>query len=280
MPVAAELVRYVAQPIILLNPAMGTLYKFRTFENAYHIRMVEHNELWFAPPAQFNDPFDCNIPMRLDKCPESWLREQMVAYALTQDPTISETEAKEKVDEELRESGGPGHRRALRWHQFTETVSPTVGVLSLARHWNREGAELMWSHYSNSHSGFAVGFDEEALLSWMKSVSGIPQDAKRYEAVEGMNIRPAPVEYVEDMPMVVPCEDEPSEAVYKLVTHKSTAWEYEDEIRYLMMSFDSDFSLQPLSLDDRTQCIFVSGGWHAKQFGCILAVVPTSFPRR
>jgi hypothetical protein len=233
---------------------MGTLYKFRTFSDPHHHRLLTENEVWFSAPTQFNDPFDCNIPLRFDKCPEDWLLERMAKYALSKNPEISIEEARKIAEEEL-EKTGPEERRALRRHQFKQSVSPVTGVLSLSSHWNQNGAELLWSHYAAKHTGFVVGFNEEVMLSWMRELSGAPEDAERQEASEGLDVRPTSVEYVNEMPSLVPCEESEVDLIHKLVTHKSEAWSYEDEVRYLMFNFDSDLKSIHLSDDNRAQKI-------------------------
>lgn len=234
---------------------MGTLYKYRTFSNPYHPRLLKENEVWFSAPTQFNDPFDCNIPLRLDKCPEDWLLERMTEQALSRHSKISREEARKMAKDDLSKTRGSEERRALRWRQFKESVSPVIGVLSLASHWNQDGAELLWSHYAERHTGFVVGLNEEVMLSWMKELSGAPEDATRHEPSEGLEVRPTSVKYVDDMPSLVPCEESDVDLIYKLVTHKSTDWSYEDEVRYLMFNFGSDLKTTHLSDDDRAQKI-------------------------
>ena len=234
---------------------MSTLYKFRTFSDPHHLRLLTENEVWFSAPVQFNDPFDCNIPLRFDKCPEDWLLERMTEHALSQHPEISIEEAQKIATDELSQTRGSEERRAVRWHQFKQSVSPVTGVLSLSSHWKQEGAELLWSHYAEKHTGFVVGFNEEMMLSWMRKVSGAPEDAKFKDPSKGLDVRPAPVEYVNDMPSLVPCEESEVDLIRKLVTHKSEAWSYEDEVRYLMFNFDSDLRTVRISDDNRAQKI-------------------------
>lgn len=234
---------------------MATLYKFRSFSNPYHVRLLKENEVWFSAPEQFNDPFDCNIPLRLDECPEEWLRERMTEEALSRHPEISREEAQKIAEAELDQTGGPEQRRTLRRRQFKESVSPVTGVLSLTRHWNQDGSELLWSHYADMHKGFAVGLNEEAMLSWMRDLSGVQVGATTHDPTEGLNIRPAEVEYVDEFPTLIPCEEEAWKLIYKLVTHKSRSWSYEDEVRYLMFRFSHDLTASDLSDDDRAQTI-------------------------
>ena len=179
----------------------------------------------------------------------------MTEHALSQHPEISIEEAQKIATDELSQTRGSEERRAVRWHQFKQSVSPVTGVLSLSSHWKQEGAELLWSHYAEKHTGFVVGFNEEMMLSWMRKVSGAPEDAKFKDPSKGLDVRPAPVEYVNDMPSLVPCEESEVDLIRKLVTHKSEAWSYEDEVRYLMFNFDSDLRTVRISDDNRAQKI-------------------------
>ena len=46
------------------NP--DVLYKYRVWEHDYHKRILTEDEIYFASSADFNDPFDCAIPIRYD----------------------------------------------------------------------------------------------------------------------------------------------------------------------------------------------------------------------
>lgn len=37
------------------------LYKYRDWKNRFHRRITKNNEIYFASPKDFNDPFDCRI---------------------------------------------------------------------------------------------------------------------------------------------------------------------------------------------------------------------------
>ena len=43
------------------------LYKYRDWDDENHKRLLVDNEVYFATPKQFNDPFDCAIPFRYDE---------------------------------------------------------------------------------------------------------------------------------------------------------------------------------------------------------------------
>ena len=43
-----------------------TLLKYRDWNNEYHRNLLTKQEIYFAKPSEFNDPFDGNIPIRWD----------------------------------------------------------------------------------------------------------------------------------------------------------------------------------------------------------------------
>jgi hypothetical protein len=46
--------------------------------------------------------------------------------------------------------------------RFIENRKEHLGVISFSKRWN---SILMWSHYSESHTGFCVGFDTKKLIN-------------------------------------------------------------------------------------------------------------------
>jgi hypothetical protein len=42
---------------------LNVLYKYRNWTDENHKKMLKENELFFASPRSFNDPFDCKIPV-------------------------------------------------------------------------------------------------------------------------------------------------------------------------------------------------------------------------
>lgn len=230
------------------------VYKFREFDNEYHRRILTDSEIWFASPGQFNDPFDCNIRFKLEESPDEWLLSAMTEFALSRNPELSGKEAKKQAERELRETGGKKHRQELRDYQFCQ-VSQKTGIFSLTPHWDTQAANLMWSHYSDSHKGFAVGFDMNVLLSWMRDVSGADASSVRKGPSEGLEVRPAQANYVEAMPQLIPGKHRERDIIGVLLTYKSHVWKYEDERRLLMMKLDADGSFTKLSDNNRTQAL-------------------------
>lgn len=43
------------------------LYKYREWDNLYHREILENNMIYLASPSSFEDPLDCNPPIRYPK---------------------------------------------------------------------------------------------------------------------------------------------------------------------------------------------------------------------
>lgn len=90
-----------------------------------------------------------------------------------------------------------------------------IGVFSLT---TQPTNILMWSHYSNSHRGFVVGFDTDSLFTDIQCTI-------------------LPVSYQKEYPSISPglgTEEGPLE-IYSIYGTKSGLWEYEDEVRMIKM---------------------------------------------
>jgi hypothetical protein len=52
------------------NGIPQVVYKYRDWNNPFHKNILLHNEIYLASPKDFNDPFDCRIPMNFQNMSE------------------------------------------------------------------------------------------------------------------------------------------------------------------------------------------------------------------
>lgn len=149
----------------MIKPVPKILYKYRCF-NGRSLSMLANNQIYFASPRDFNDPFDCGAHEHMlddlredtlealarahpDVSPESVTKEntQRFKEAFHQHPEIIQIKEKLKVDHE----------------EFLNSE----GVLSLSE---RNDSILMWSHYANDHKGFCIGFENSLGLDGLMEV--------------------------------------------------------------------------------------------------------------
>lgn len=190
------------------------LYKYRYWNDTFHKRVLTDSELFFSSPKRFNDPYDCGLPFR--QHPENSdpiiIKQKVEASVLGKFAHLAHDKAalEEKCAKQvLLIQQNPESWFEMNWGYKPEDLSRTFGVLSLTPHPDNY---LMWSHYSNSHTGFCVEFDTRKLV---ESVAGHFQKVK----------------YTDDIPLFSIRDTLEDELLEKLVYTKSNLWGYEDEYR-------------------------------------------------
>lgn len=140
------------------------LYKYRNFD-ARSISMLANNQIYFASPLDFNDPFDCVAHEHmLDAHAESMellarLHPQVSPRAITR-------ENMERLFEAISQHPEINQIKAEQEKNLIEFLE-NLGVLGLSA---CNDSILMWSHYANNHKGFCIGFknnlglDEKCIM--------------------------------------------------------------------------------------------------------------------
>lgn len=190
------------------------VYKFRTWEDENHQRMITHNEAWMSHPFGLNDPYDVRPPYRFNLDAVKWdqVRATIRKAGQAEEPHLTPAELEVEVEK--------------RYQSF---VADPVSYLGL----NRQGYvmqkerydcygifstcmsaenEAMWAHYGNNHQGFAVGFDTVELARAMYCSMG-------------------KVDY-SDEPMTFTIMGDNTGLMGKEVFTKSTKWIQEEEFRF------------------------------------------------
>lgn len=194
----------------LLQGIPDILYKYRNWEDKYNRKILKCKELYLSSADQLNDPFDAALPFQYD--PQELTEENIIKKLLL----VGRNVYPEKTDDELirraRERYNAGEFTDEYWKKFSPSfkkqVNDRYGIYCLT---TKNDNLLMWAHYANSHRGFCIGYDKFEL----------------FKIVEGLIGR---VTYSTDFPKV-PLFEEGILGLTKLVTTKSTHWEYENEYR-------------------------------------------------
>jgi hypothetical protein len=191
------------------------VYKYRNWNDKYHQDLLYENHLYLSSPKDFNDPFDCRIPVCFDLLDT---QEKLMEYA------------KKKVDQQAKRLIKMGRdlnqelkivlnklsdlKKLQEEHSqlLFESQEKHFGILSLSKRWD---SILMWSHYANNHTGFCVGFWEEKLRT------------------SGLIGGGGPVLYnpKDEFPLLDPFQDNEHKTMYERLHHKAFDWGYEEEYR-------------------------------------------------
>jgi len=128
------------------------VYKYRTWYDPNHQRIIKDNELYLSSPKDLNDPFDCKIISDFNLLLTD---EDVNEY-------IKRFEAKYKVDQsDLKNRFADRDEFQRNYEKMViDDVDTYYGLLSLSCSWN---IVSMWYHYSDCYKGFCVGFWEEKL---------------------------------------------------------------------------------------------------------------------
>jgi hypothetical protein len=209
-----------------------TIYKYRDWKDGNHQKLLIDNELYTPSVNQINDPFDClinfdysdlekgNLTLRatdilfkefgneLDKLGY----DQLSLLDIKGKEDLSKiTCLKKKFDKEL-----------------IQNRKKYLGVISFSKRWD---SILMWSHYSNCHTGFCLGFKTEKLIH-----SGYFNNGHK-------------VHYKRNYPKVDPFDTD-FEKIVRVFYNKSKDWEYEQEYRMTKLfgynKDDNEFKRQKL----------------------------------
>jgi hypothetical protein len=140
------------------------LYKYRDF-SVNTLQLLTYEQVYYASPAKFNDPLDCDPTLQIDIELKSLER---LCYKMLEG-RVGDENARKKIGHHRYMSTEHGDYRTnaaaeecyrqdllaeIRDLLFGEFEA--VGVLSMARRWN---CPLMWSHYADQHRGLCIGYD-------------------------------------------------------------------------------------------------------------------------
>ena len=192
-----------------------TLWKFRAVDDRLRT-ILERQELWFADPATFNDPYDC-APVIDSSATLRQVRTHFITHISTEKAHIPRAERVRFVNELTNAhpflrpgfSGSDAGDDFVR--QTLDEVISRTGVLSLG---SDPRVVLMWSHYAASHTGVALAFNTNSPI-----LAGAE-----------------PVRYERDRP-VIRFFKEQDTMIAKALFTKADYWAYENEWRVLSRNY-------------------------------------------
>ena len=169
---------------------------------------AKRNQLWMSSPRDFNDPFDCNLPIRDDFSVEDF--EAIMRLG-------SERHCDNPPDRSVFISATEDDKRQFIQNcneQFRLMIT-SFGVCCFSEIWD---SILMWSHYADHHQGICLGYDE---TDFMKKHSGILNK----------------VRYSTHYPDVTLGEitRDPNKMLEKYLLTKHVDWRYEKEWRLIII---------------------------------------------
>lgn len=224
------------------------LYKYRCFSES-HLNALSKNELWFSVGENFNDPLDCtvNVPVSFVDYDEyhKLVMERTRAVEYIEHGIINEQDIERIIMKELGRAEKMMQDGTYQQHEIGFLVDRTFNLLvrsfvcCLAQ---RSNNHLMWSHYSDGHTGFCIRYVKEHLLN----------NSKIY--LHGkVNYDGKPVTILSHL-----LKDSPRDAESRVIFKKSPEWSYEEEYRLIHQDLSNgreDVSKVLPYEDDAIDCI-------------------------
>lgn len=190
-----------------INPDIY-LYRYLGINSKGLDRIFTHNELYFASPKDFNDPFDCDPPIKFADCTdEEYMRLHRSGAEKDTEPEKAEKNA---LDELKNNRIKFLRKREEDFKNVLKEMSDPLGVLCLSA---TPYDILMWSHYADKHRGVVLIFDRKGL-------------EKRFEHCYK-------VDYEDNVIDVRVLIDNLNRWYIPLLTKKSDRWHYEKEWRII-----------------------------------------------
>lgn len=198
---------------------IGTLYKYRDAYNENNWGVLDNSQLWFPTPDTFNDPFDANILVRYDLLPDEDMDRMLEDYVRLDFPYDGYFLRKKRKELLRQQLLNPDVHDSVVQAWIQRIVSKVRMFCVCPERDN----QLLWAHYANNHTGFAIGFKPEEFLRIWNDNNGVTV---------------GPVLYLDEYPEILPPVSEKAlteEATFiKMMNVKSTVWEYEKEIRFTL----------------------------------------------
>lgn len=146
---------------------MTFLYRYYgRFE--FVIDAIANKRLYFSPPSDFNDPFDCQPKFSLQFCkndPEEDWNRYFFILAKNQFPNIPDSEAQKHADAAIIKK----KHKDLQWlreadENIKKTLVEQVTPLRICCFSKSPRNPMMWAHYANNHKGIVLQFKVSDML--------------------------------------------------------------------------------------------------------------------
>lgn len=193
-----------------------TIYKYRTWSDPFHKRILTEREIYFSNPKSFEDKEDCKIPVRFDLLTDHEIFQKYYSEAYKFHPLRPVTWHFEFATWWTKNSPvkDPNRLKELQTHGFEE-FNKRIGILSLTAN---HSSLTMWDKYSENRKGICVGFDPKVMF--------------RYLGGGGQ------VQYFDELPIIWPTPKHSfDDQIYLQTFSKLRKWEFEQEYRTQIFSY-------------------------------------------
>ncbi len=183
------------------------LYKYRSWENDLHKKILLENKVYLASPKSFEDKLDCNVPENFPT--ERELLKKLFNEVKKNNPKVSRRESRKKARDLMKKSPlANSKKRNILVEKLKQEYFSKLGILSMTEDCHND---KMWCEYADNHQGICIGFDTNLL----------------FDCVGGGG----PVTYHKNLKPIDFVKDDFEMAYSKNIFQKEEKWKYEKEYR-------------------------------------------------
>lgn len=232
-------------------PHPQVLYKYRTWENPYHRKVLEDCSVYLSPPKDFEDKMDCN-PAYIYPCGIDLFR-YLLKYRM-------DLPFKQRIQFAIKwyktsPLNYPCELAKLK-EQFDKNFNDHFGVLSLTSDYMND---YLWEKYASSHEGFCVGFDWNRITRFIRGGGEVI--------------------YVSQLPKIDFAKDNKFDKIAKSIIYKEKKWEKEKEYRLFKVWGDGQKVIRNIKLPHDAILQVVLGRRMKKEIKTeIEAIVSSQYP--
>lgn len=153
------------------------LFKYQRYDDQ-SLDNLEKRQVWFSSPANFNDPFDCGVLLRITEPTETDLRRLLDKWPARAGPrpdgppyVSKDGRPTDALRGEMMNAG----ERAMRARVAENYWRKGMCCFSASRSAYPDNL-LLWSHYGGGHKGFCLEFDTRAdMFEKVHAVRYVPR---------------------------------------------------------------------------------------------------------
>ena len=181
--------------------APAFLYKYYT-PKMRNLESIKNNKFWYAPPKNFNDPFDSDFPVNQDLFFNSLIKQSTEGKGIRVGSAA------------WKEMHAETPKIVTQVKEFLDAFRQTMAITCFSEN---DDSLLMWSHYGYNHQGICVAYELQKIYS-------------------ELDICPVPVVYTNDRVCLTlvdlnNVENSSLSFLAGSLTTKSPEWSYEAEWR-------------------------------------------------
>lgn len=244
------------------NEEVKYIYKYRSLYsiknkkisfNINTLNLLKTGNIFFSAPADFNDPFDCWIPIKPRKIQEKEILESIHSNKNRKaSRELRKTISEFSVNNDLKEFTNYGNKLKLDHPSVNKNMNRDIlrvfKICCFSRQCNNI---LMWSHYADFHRGICIGLkvrekDKKEVIKFREidnKIISLPIEDMDYDEKNKKAI------IYDDKDLTV-------DLLRECLIKKAKLWKYEDECRIIKKDEFDNAPLMFLNTESIKEIVF------------------------